>query len=96
MRIGKVIGSVTLVRCHPTLTGGAYRVALPLSLANLRGQQPAAAEELVLYDDLGAGDGSLIAFSEGGEAAQPFYPDQKPIDAYNAALLDRIDLDLAP
>ncbi|NCX98908.1 MAG: carbon dioxide concentrating mechanism protein CcmL, partial [Planctomycetia bacterium] len=35
--------------------------------------------------------GQLVAFSEGGEAAQPFRPADKPVDAYVAALLDRID-----
>ncbi|HEX4149657.1 MAG TPA: EutN/CcmL family microcompartment protein, partial [Pirellulales bacterium] len=51
-----------------------------------------AAEELVVYDQLGAGVGSRIAVSEGGEAAQPFHPDMKPIDAYNAAILDSIQI----
>ncbi len=37
-------------------------------------------------------NGALIAISEGGEAAQPFYPAQKPVDAYNAALLDDVQL----
>jgi ethanolamine utilization protein EutN len=46
----------------------------------------------VVYDELGAGLGSLIAVSEGREAAQPFGPEGKPIDAYNAAILDHIDL----
>lgn len=91
MRIAKVIGTVTLNRAHPTLLGGSYRVAVPLSLANLRGES-ATAEELIVYDELGAGHGSLIAFSEGGEAAQPFYPNDKPIDAYNAAILDNVNL----
>ena len=31
---------------------------------------------------------SAIAISEGAEASAPFHPDQKPIDAYNAAILD--------
>ena len=44
------------------------------------------------WDDLGAGDGQLVAFSEGGEAAQPFYPDDKPVDASIAALIDHLDL----
>lgn len=50
-------------------------------------------EELVVYDDLGATTGSLIAVSEGGEAAQPFLPNYKPVDAYNAAILDQVTLD---
>ena len=45
-----------------------------------------------MYDDSGAGVGSRIAVSEGGEAAQPFYPENKPIDAYNAAILDTINV----
>jgi ethanolamine utilization protein EutN len=92
MRIGQVVGTVTLSRAHPSLAGAAWRIAIPLSADNLMGQAPAAAEELVVYDELGAGHGSLIAISEGVEAAQPFYPNMKPIDAYNAALLDAIDL----
>ena len=40
------------------------------------------------------GDGVRIAISDGAEAAAPFYPDTKPIDAYNAAILDWIELDI--
>ena len=92
MRIGKVVGTVTLNRSHDSLRGGRYRIAVPLSLENLRGQSPPEAEELVVYDELGAGIGSLIAISEGAEAAQPFRPAIKPVDAYCAAILDQIDL----
>ncbi len=93
MRIAQVIGQVTLTRWHPCLAGASYRVALPLSLAELAGDgsaTPGSEEMLVVYDELGAGVGSRIAVSEGGEAAQPFYPADKPIDAYNAAILDSI------
>jgi ethanolamine utilization protein EutN len=65
---------------------------VPLSLADLRGQSQSAAEGIVVYDEMGAGDGSLIAISEGGEAAQPFRPEIKPIDAYCAAILDSVNL----
>ena len=51
------------------------------------------ADPLVLYDELGAGTGTLVALSESREAAMPFYPEVKPIDAYNAAILDQIQLD---
>jgi ethanolamine utilization protein EutN len=92
MRIGKIIGTVTLNRSHESLRGGRYRLAVPLSLANLQGDTPATGEEFVVYDELGAGEESLIAISEGGEAAQPFRPELKPIDAYCAAIIDQIDL----
>lgn len=70
------------------------RLAAPLTLQELGSGVEPAAEELVVYDGLGAGLGSLIAISEGGEAAQPFYPQDKPIDAYNAAILDIVDVKL--
>ena len=37
MRIGKVIGTVTLSRSHPSLAGASYRMVVPLSLDNLIG-----------------------------------------------------------
>ena len=92
MRIGAVIGTVTLSRAHPSLGGAVYRLAVPLSLAELVGGTEPAGEPIVVYDDLGAGVGSRIAISEGGEAAQPFLPATKPVDAYNAAILDDIQL----
>jgi microcompartment protein CcmK/EutM len=91
MRLGKTIGTLTLVEPHPTVRGGVFRIVVPLSAADLaRGDS--AAEPLVAWDDLGAGDGQLVAFSEGGEAAQPFRPHDKPVDAYIAALIDRLDI----
>ncbi len=92
MRIGEVIGTVTLSRRHESLVGGSFRLVVSKSLDNLRGTSNEQGEELVVYDDLGAGVGSLIAFSEGVEAAQPFFPTYKPLDAYNAAILDRIEI----
>jgi ethanolamine utilization protein EutN len=92
MRIGKVIGTVTLSRSHESLLGACYRLTVPMSLDDLKQSREPAAEELVVYDELGAAIGSRIAFSEGGEAAQPFYPNMKPVDAYNAALLDQIEI----
>lgn len=60
--------------------------------AALEGDSPVRGEEVVVYDELGAGPGSLIGLSEGAEAANPFQPKKVPIDAYCACLLDRIDL----
>lgn len=92
MRIAEVVGTVTLSRSHPSFSGACLKLAVPLSLANLRGEAPPAADELVVWDQLGAGIGSRIALSEGAEAAQPFRPDVKPVDCYNAALLDSINI----
>src|SRR5690349_18400827 len=92
MRIAQVIGSVTLSRCHPTFIGASLRLAVPCNLQNLAIDAPLTNEELVVWDDLGAGIGSRIALSEGGEAAQPFRPHDKAVDAYNAAILDSIEI----
>lgn len=92
MRIGRVIGTVTLNRRHPSIEGARFKLVVPLSLDNLTGRSQVDAEEFTVYDELGAGTGSLIAISEGREAAQPFHPEVKPIDAYNAAILDNVSL----
>jgi len=92
MRIAKVIGKVTLNRSHPSYERGTFKLAVPQSLANLRGESEAEGDSLVVWDDLGAGVGSLIALSESGEATQPFRPDLKPVDAYNAAILDSVNV----
>lgn len=92
MRIAQVIGSVTLNRCHPSFEGARLRLAVPLSLDNLLDRQPPTADCVVLWDQWGAGIGSRVAMSEGAEAAQPFRPEIKPVDAYNAAILDEIEI----
>jgi ethanolamine utilization protein EutN len=93
MRIAEVIGTVTLNRWHPSLGGGRFKLVVPLSLADLAEGGAPSAEEIVAYDELGAGVGNRIAISEGREAAQPFYPDVKPIDTYNAAILDNLSVE---
>jgi len=92
MRIGKVIGTVTLGRVHPSLAGARLKLVTPLSLDNLTGKSSEMAEEIVVYDQLGAGIGHRIALSEGREAAMPFHPEAKPVDAYNAAILDNVSI----
>ncbi len=92
MRIGEVIGTVTMNLSHSTMSGATLRLVVPLTLANLLGESNERAEALVAYDELAAGDGSLVAFSEGREAAQPFDPAGKPVDAYVAAILDHVNV----
>lgn len=92
MRIAEIIGRVTASRVHPSLRNARFLIALPMPRAALEGDSPVRGEEVVVYDELGAGPGSLIGLSEGAEAANPFQPKKVPIDAYCACLLDRIDL----
>lgn len=93
MRIAEIVGKVTLSRVHPSLQGAQLKLAVPLTLEHLRGEGDFLEDEfLVVYDSFSAGVGERIALSEGGEAAQPFYPELKPVDAYNAAILDTVHL----
>ncbi len=92
MRIALVIGNVTLSTQHPSLTGAVWRICTSLDRAAIESGRSSGEEPFVTFDDLGAGLGSLIAVSEGAEASAPFHPEVKPIDAYNAAILDTIDV----
>jgi len=91
MRIADVVGNVTLNSVHPSLMGYSFKLVTPLSWDNLAGREDERLDEIVAVDELGAGIGSRIALSEGREAAMPFHPEVKPVDAYNAAILDSLE-----
>jgi ethanolamine utilization protein EutN len=95
MRISEVIGSVTLSRWHPSVTGASWKLVTPLDRKGLSGDESGRGEPFVVYDEFGAGEGSLIAVSEGAEASAPFHPGNKPIDGYNAAILDTVEIPAA-
>ena len=94
MRIGKVVGRVCLSPLYDTLVGGRFLIVEVQDRHVLAGKPRQTAESLVMYDHLGAGQGDLVAFSESREACMPFYPEKRvPLDAYNAAILDRVAVD---
>ena len=94
MRLGTVIGRVTLSKAVPALTGARWLIVSPFTREHFqRGTATPSGmskdPSLVVYDDLGGGVGQTIGFTEGREAAQPF--DQPtPVDAINAALVDDV------
>ena len=92
MRIAKVIGTVTLSRWHPSVAGCRWIIGVPYSLKALQADLPPAGEDVVIFDKLGAGHGNRVGFSEGGEAAAPFHPEKKPVDAYCACILDTLSV----
>ena len=92
MRIAEVIGTVTLSRWHPSLGGARWIIGVPFSLKALSQKQPPDGEDLVIYDELGAGNGHRIGVSEGVEAAAPFHPEKKPIDAYCSCIIDLLEI----
>jgi ethanolamine utilization protein EutN len=90
MRIANVIGTVTLSRAHPSLMAARWIIGVPYSLKALQTGNGPDGEEAVIFDNLGAGAGNQVGFSEGGEAAVPFFPDKKPVDAYCTCILDHL------
>jgi microcompartment protein CcmK/EutM len=93
MRIAKIIGTVTLNRPHETMRGATLKMAVPLTLENLQNPESKIRDEFeVVWDDLGAGIGDLIALADGPEACRPFRPNKKPVSAYCAAILDNVSI----
>ena len=94
MRLGAVIGRVTLGKTVPGLAGARWLIVSPFTREHYqRGSQTPSGmstdASLVVYDDLGGGVGQTIGFIEGREASSPFDP-PAPIDAINAALVDEV------
>ena len=94
MKLGTVIGRVTLNQTVKPLEGGRFLVVSPfsreqfvagLAVARGMGKDPS----LVVYDAIGGGVGDVIGYEEGREAAQPFEV-PTPVDAINAALVDEM------
>jgi ethanolamine utilization protein EutN len=92
MRLGHVIGRITLSQQDPAYHGGRFLLVQPFGRDQYRGagMTPLApGSTLVMYDQLGAGVGHVVGFTEGAEATAPF-PEPTPVDAYCAAILDQI------
>src|SRR5271169_1939518 len=93
MRLGTVIGTVTLSKTVEGLHGARWLLVSPFTREQFQSpsEAPTVSKEssLVVYDDLGGGVGQTIGFIEGREAAMPF-DKPTPIDAIDAVLVDKI------
>lgn len=98
MRIAKVAGVVTLTIKDQHLPDGKLLICEVLDSEALAGLSTGVArqnpmpESVIAYDDLGAGEGCLVALTESTEASAPFRPKKVPLDAYCSAILDNIQL----
>ena len=86
MRLGTVIGRVTLSVKNPKFFGERLLLTLPWKRETFEGKE-VFDPSIVVFDQLGAGVGDHIAISEGAEASCPFQQ-PTPVDAYCAALID--------
>jgi len=92
MRVGRVIGKVTLSKQDPAYKGGRFLLVSPMGKPELAAAGETRLSEqpsVVVYDERGAGIDEMIGFVEGPEATAPFER-PIPIDAYNVAILDTL------
>ena len=91
MKLGTVMGRVTLSKTVKALEGGRFLVVSPFSreqfAAGLEAPRGMGKDpRCVVYDAIG---GDVIGYEEGREAAQPFAV-PTPVDAINTALVDEM------
>jgi microcompartment protein CcmK/EutM len=94
MRLGTVIGRVTLSRTIPAYEGGRFLLVSPFTRDHYqhRREPPKGLSRdpsPVIYDRLGGGVGDTVGFVEGREAAAPF-DEPTPVDAVCVALIDDV------
>lgn len=101
MRLGTVIGRVTLTLKEPVYSAGSLLIVQPFTREQFAAAARAMPKDaptaplapgssLIVFDELGATVGSVIGFTEGAEASQPFAGDA-PVDAYCACLVETVD-----
>jgi len=92
MRLGIVRGHVVLNSSVPELRGSSLLIVEPVTAENLgKGNGAGGGKALIVADQLGPGEGQMIAFVEGREAANPYSPGIAPVDAYCSLIVDRVD-----
>jgi ethanolamine utilization protein EutN len=93
MRLGIVRGHLTLTPAIESYRGKRLVALEPVTMENLRAKNgKGGGKALIAVDELGAGLGQLVAFTEGREASNPFWPANIPVDAYCSMIVDSIDL----
>jgi ethanolamine utilization protein EutN len=73
--------------------GRTLVVVEPVTMENLRAKNGlGGGKALIAIDELGAAEGQMVGITEGREAANPFWPDAVPVDAYCSLIVDSIDV----
>jgi microcompartment protein CcmK/EutM len=93
MRFGIVRGHLTLNPAIESFHARTLAIVEPVTMENLSARNgQGGGKALVAIDELGAAAGQLVAFTEGREAANPFWPASVPADAYIALIVDAVDV----
>jgi microcompartment protein CcmK/EutM len=93
MRLGIVRGHLTLTPAVESYRGKRLVVIEPVTMENLRAKNgKGGGKTLIAIDALGAGVGQMVAFTEGREAANAFWPAAVPVDAYCSLIVDTVDV----
>jgi len=83
VRLGIVRGQVTLSLAAEALAGTTLLIVEPVTAENLEARNgKGGGRQIVVADRLSPGEGELIAFVEGSEAANAYHPGVAPVDAY--------------
>ena len=92
MRIGIVRGSIVLNKSVEALQGTRLLVIEPVTAENLAEKNgKGGGTPLIVADHLAPDIGQMIAFTEGREAANPYWPQGAPVDAYAALIVHCAD-----
>jgi microcompartment protein CcmK/EutM len=93
MRLGIVRGHITLTPAVESFHSRTLAILEPVTMENLRAKNgQGGGKALIAIDELGAATGQIVAFTEGREASNPFYPTPVPVDAYLALIVDTVDV----
>lgn len=90
-------GTVVLSVKQPVLEGTRFLLVEPVQAGALGARDGrAGGKTLVVADHLGPAAGQLVAFVEGREAANPYWPGRAAVDAYCSLIVDDIDYQPPP
>jgi microcompartment protein CcmK/EutM len=74
------------------LKGTRLLVVEPVLAENLAKKNGiAGGKPLIVADHLAPAIGQMVAFTEGREAANPYWPEHAPVDAYAALIVESTD-----
>jgi microcompartment protein CcmK/EutM len=92
MRIGIVRGTVVLGKSVEALKGTRLLIVEPVTAENLEKKNGlGGGKSLIVADRLAPAVGQMVAFTEGREAANPYWPNDVPVDAYAALIVENAD-----